>query len=357
MRDAVLIGIVIVCSLVALRRPVFGLYVFVCFGFLNPHSLTWTFGRTTPMSQIIGIATIVGYVFSPEPKRFPVVWESILLLGLWATFGLTTITAMKPDQALDRFVLISKVFLMIFLSISLISTTTRLHVLLKVIAFSLGFYAIKGGIFVLLTGGQYMVWGPEDSFLAANNSIGLALAMNIPLLAFLLKIEARPWVRLLIRAMVVLSYPAIVGTYSRGAWLGLAIVTALLVLKSKYRLRLVAVGVLFGILFGASLPQFLPDRTIQRYDELANYEQESSAESRFWNWEFCKRVGLAHPLNGGGFDFYGKELYYNYYPEFVERWGTNKYWSCHSVWLTILSEHGIPGFLLWIALIVSCFIS
>src|SRR5215471_19160928 len=46
MRDFLLIGIVIVCSLIALRRPVFGILTFVCFAFLNPHSLTWGMGKT-----------------------------------------------------------------------------------------------------------------------------------------------------------------------------------------------------------------------------------------------------------------------------------------------------------------------
>ena len=64
-----------------------------------------------------------------------------------------------------------------------------------------------------------------------------------------------------------------------------------------------------------------PERLEQRYDTLVNYEEDSSAESRFWNWEFCRRVGFARPLTGGGFDFYDPRLYDRYYPEFKERWG------------------------------------
>jgi probable O-glycosylation ligase (exosortase A-associated) len=96
---------------------------------------------------------------------------------------------------------------------------------------------------------------------------------------------------------------------------------------------------------------------VDRYDVLVNYEKDASAESRLWNWEFCKRVGLTNPLNGGGFDFYSNELYPIYYPEFIERWGPQKIWSCHSIWFTILGEHGLPGFILWIALMSSCFLS
>ena len=101
---------------------------------------------------------------------------------------------------------------------------------------------------------------------------------------------------------------------------------------------------------------YLPDRVNNRYDDLRNYQEENSAQSRLWNWEFCQRVGLANPLHGGGFDFYSLESYARFYPEFLERW-PGKVWSCHSSWLTILGEHGIPAFLLWIALLISCLLS
>jgi len=53
----------------------------------------------------------------------------------------------------------------------------------------------------------------------------LALVMNIPLLYYLLKTETITWLRWLIKAMLLFSFPAVVCTYSRGAWLGLAMVT------------------------------------------------------------------------------------------------------------------------------------
>ena len=54
---------------------------------------------------------------------------------------------------------------------------------------------MKGGIFAMISGGGFIVYGPEGSFLEANNSIGLALAMNIPVLMYLLKTEQKNWAR------------------------------------------------------------------------------------------------------------------------------------------------------------------
>jgi O-antigen ligase len=103
-------------------------------------------------------------------------------------------------------------------------------------------------------------------------------------------------------------------------------------------------------------PRIAPDRLHQRYDSLVNYEEDSSAQSRFWNWEFCKRVGLAHPLSGGGFNLYRLESYANFYPEFLTQW-PGKVWSCHSTWLTLFAEHGLPGFVIWFTLLICCLLS
>ena len=330
--------------------------LFAFLGFFNPHTITWGVARTLPFSQIVAVCTIVGYLISSEPKQFPKQRELLLLLALWCLFGVSTVFAISYTDAISKYVFVSKIFLMVILSTVVMTTKDRVLSLLRVIALSVGFFAAKGGVFAIASGGNHLVYGPDPSFLAANNSIGLAMAMNVPLLAYLAKIESRQWLRQIMRAMLVLSYPAVVCTYSRGAWLGLAMATVLIVFKSRHRfVTAAATGIVIAILIPL-LSHLAPTRLTQRYDTLANYEKDASAESRFWNWEFCRRVGTARPLTGGGFDFYSIRLYATYYPEFLERW-PGKFWSCHSMWLTVLGEHGIVAFLLWLALMFSALVS
>ena len=242
-------------------------------------------------------------------KRFPLTRESILLLCLWAIFGFSSLFAIYPDHAVDQLIYVSKILLMVFLTMSLMTDRSRLEMLLRVIALSIGFVGLKGAVFVIATGGENMVWGPEGSFLEANNSIGLAMAMNVPLLYYLSKIETRPWLRKVILVMLWGSFPAIICTYSRGAWLGLVMVTGLLFLRIKHKFLVVSAVGLIALIGAGTLSQLLPQRLSTRYEQLENYEEEDSAESRFWNWEFCKRVGLARPLTGGGFNFANWRLY------------------------------------------------
>jgi hypothetical protein len=62
---------------------------------------------------------------------------------------------------------------------------------------------------------------------------------------------------------------------------------------------------------------------------------------------------MENPTHGGGFDFYSIEIYEKYYPEFLVRF-PGKVWSCHSTWLTLFGEHGLPGIIIFVALIGSC---
>ena len=368
MRDVALVILVVCSAFVALRKPTYGMLLFIAFGIISPQGFTWSFGRHIPVSLIMAAATLAGYVVSPEPKRFPRQREVWMLLGLWFLFVVSTAIAYVPhrgwpsDAALEKLIQVSKVFVMVCLSMSILYSIERVQLMMKAIALSIGLLAIKNGLFGIVTRGSQMVWGPENSFLYANNAIGLAMAINVPLLYYLIQVESNQWLRRLMWVMLGLSVPAIVCTFSRGAWLGLAAAIGLILLKSKYRYFIGisgAVGVFFIISFLPFLANsdLLPERVQTRLDQLVNYEEEGSAVSRFWNWEGCKRVGLANPLTGEGFDYYSPLIYVKYYPEFIEKYGHGKVWSCHSMWLTVFAEHGFPAFLLWIFLLLSCFLS
>jgi putative inorganic carbon (HCO3(-)) transporter len=355
MRDVVLLALTGLFALIALRKPLVGLLAFVGLSILGLHSLTWAFARTFPHSQVVGLATIIGFLLSPEAKRFPREREARLVLALWALSTVSTVFALEPELAMARLIFVSKIFLMMFLCTAIVNTPERLHMLVRVIALSLGYLAAKLGLFVLATGFQQKAYGPEETYLFQENAVGIALSANLPLLVYLLRVERARWLRWTIGAMVLLSYPAVVGTFSRGAWLSLAAVSVLLALCS--RRKILAISLVLAVAVGGVTWQsfFVSDRVAARWDALVNYQEDSSAESRFWSWEFCKRVGLARPF-GGGFDLYSTEAYLRYYPEFVERW-PGKVWVCHSVWMQFLAEHGILGFLLGIGLIVSCLFS
>ena len=354
MRDIGLFLVTGYCCMAGLTRPMVGMLAYIAFSLAAPYSLTWGPARTFPHVLLIAMCTIVGIFLSGERKSFPRQKEAFAFVGLWIVFGISTLSAFRPAAALPGFLSISKSFLMVLLSTILINNEQRVCLLARVIALSLGFYGLKIGLFVLRTGGQGAVFGPDNSFLEANNSLGMALAMNVPLLFYVAKTDSLRWIRRIARAMLVCSYPAVIGTFSRGAWLGLAAATSLLVWKSKHHVLAVVAASLLLVTSPLWISYVISEQVAQRYDTLKNYEEDGSAESRFWNWTFCTRVGLGNPVIGAGFNFYSPEAYAIYYPEFRDKY-PDKVWSCHNTWLSMLAEHGLSGFFLWFVLLGSAF--
>src|SRR5262249_41193578 len=147
---------------------------------------------------------------------------TIGLLGLWAWFTITSLFALYPIDAWWQWNRVSKILLMVFVSLTLIRDRRKLRALFFVIAVSIGYYGLRGGIFAIRTGGQSMVEGaPGQSFLSSNTSIALALNMALPLLLVLAREEQRRWLRALLYASFFLSIIAVLFTYSRGGLLGL----------------------------------------------------------------------------------------------------------------------------------------
>ena len=114
---------------------------------MNPHRLAWGFSTTLPFAMIVALTTMVAMLMSKEEKKIPWTREMVLMLMFWAWMLVTTSAAMYPELAWEQLIKVSKIFLMIFVAAMLINTPERLKALVWVIALSIGFYGVKGGIF------------------------------------------------------------------------------------------------------------------------------------------------------------------------------------------------------------------
>ncbi len=105
---------------------------------------------------------------------------------------------------------------MTFVAMCLLQERQRLQLMVWVIAVSLGFYGARGGIFTILTGGNYRVWGPPDTFIADNNQLALAMIMTLPLMWYLYLTTVQRWLRLGVLGVAGLTMISVLGTHSRG---------------------------------------------------------------------------------------------------------------------------------------------
>ena len=346
-RDIVVTAVVMGSLPACFARPWVGIMMWCWLGFMNPHRMTWGFAYAIPFAQLVAIATLLGLLVDKTRRPIPRTPEVAFLMALWGWFAVTTVFAYYPESAFDALVKISKILFMTVVALVVLQDAYRLRWLLVVIGASFGFFGLKGGIFALATGSEHHVLGPQGSFIGGNTEIGLALNMTLPILLFLYKHEKRRWLRYSWLAMFVMSFPAILSTYSRGALLGLAVVLPLLFLKAKQKLVVL-------VLLAISIPTamaILPEKWYSRMETIQTYEQDGSAQGRLRAWQLAIQIANDRPLTGGGFRTFSQELYAYY------GWNTRSAFDAHSIYFQVLAEHGYPGLLLFLGLIASTMVS
>lgn len=340
MRDLILLIIVFGSIPFILARPYIGVLMWAWLGFMNPHRLAWGLASSLPLSAIVLGGTAIGLLFSREPKRLP--WSGMLvvwmLLILW--MNVSTFFALIPENSWIEWDRTMKIQIGVLLTLLLITSTERIKLMLWVTALSLGFYGVKGGIFALFTGGNYLVMGPPKSFIADNNSLALALIMIMPLLRYLQMQEKQKAVRLALVAGMLLTALAIVTSHSRGALLAGSAMAAVLWFKSSGKLK-------SGLLMLIAVPaivSFMPEAWFERMATIQTFQQDDSAMGRINAWGFAINLANDRPLIGGGFDSFKQELFDRYAPN------PEDLHDAHSIYFEMLAEHGYPGLVLFLAL-------
>ncbi|HWP45679.1 MAG TPA: putative O-glycosylation ligase, exosortase A system-associated [Candidatus Limnocylindrales bacterium] len=346
MRDYLVLAIIFGSLPICIIRPYIGILVWSWISYMNPHRLTWGPAFFFPVAKYVGLATLLGFIFTSEQKKLPLVRETILIFLLWTVFTVSSILAFYPDKAWDHWNQTSKILLMTIITTCLITDRARLRNLLLTIAFSIGFYGLKGGIFGLLTGGEFRVWGPPYTFIEDNNALALALLVVAPITFYLAREEKNWKLKLALRITFFLSILSIILSYSRGALLGLIAITAMFLIKIR------KISLVIGILIGACLLfAFIPEQWFERMSTIKTYEQDASAMGRINAWYFAWNIARERPFFGGGFGVFDPRLFIIYAPE------PYNFHDAHSIYFEMLGEQGFTGLVLFLTLLTSSFLS
>jgi len=308
MRDVLVTLIIVGIIPFIFRRPYIGVLLWVWLGVMNPHKLAWGFAYDYPWAAIVGGVTLFSFVFSKDPKNLPLVPPVMVLIAFVLWMNVTAFFAIYPDLIFDQWN--------------------------KVMLFSLCYYGVKGGVFTLTTGGVHMVLGPDDSFIAGNTEMALALVMIIPLLHYFQVISKKIWVRHSLTVAMVLCAIAALGSYSRGALLAIAGMGLFLWLKSRHNVRI-------GLLFILAIPlmlAFMPERWDERMASIQTYEQDGSVMGRFNAWGMAFNLAKDRPFVGGGFEVTELGTFARYAPN-----KTDVPRAAHSIYFQVLGEHGFVG--------------
>jgi probable O-glycosylation ligase (exosortase A-associated) len=342
MRDLVLGGFFFGSIPFILWRPTVGVFLWVWVSVMSPHRLTWGFAYDYSFAQLVAIATLVGMLFSKEPKRLPVTPVTAVLFMLLLWMNVTTLFALEFAESLPVWERVMKIQFMVFVSLYLLHSKQHVQVLIWVLAGSVAFFGIKGGLFTLYGGGEFRVLGPPGSFIEENNALALATIMTIPLLYFLFQQATKRWLRLGLLAAIVLCGFSALGSYSRGAFVAIGAMVVVLWWKSRHKF---VTGFVLVMLLPVAI-WFMPEKWESRMRSIQTYEQDTSAMGRINAWMMAFNLANDRPLIGGGFEIYNKELFGRYAPD------PDDVHAAHSIYFQMLGEHGYVGLglflLLWI---------
>lgn len=349
MRDLALTLLVFGSIPFIFTRPFLGVLVFACLGYLNPHKMVWSFAANLPFSQAVGGATLLAWLFSRnEPKKPPACGATYLWIAFICWMILTTPFAIVQEDAWVQLEKVLKIQTFAIVTVTMLTTWGRVRALTWCIVLSLGFYGVKGGAWVILSGDSGgRVWGPTGTFIEDNNALALALLMVMPLMYFLFRTESLRWIRLGLLAAMVLTAFSVAGSFSRGAIVGGICMTLLLIWRSRNRFAM-TIG---AFIVAAGVLSFMPQSWFDRAGTIETYEEDQSAMKRINAWTFAWHLAADNPILGGGFEvFQSYAAYERYAPRADQGWIGQ---DAHSIYFEVLGEHGFVGLFLFLALFIA----
>ena len=346
MRDIFLLTFTLAGAGVSLFYPFAGVLLWTWFSLMSPQSETYGFAMSLPLNLLVAGCAVIGLFFSRQSKAPPndmLLWLCFAFL-FWCT--LNTLVAANPDWSWLYWNRTWKIFVLGLIVAMTVRSRVRIQALLWIIVASLFYYGVKGGIFTLISGGGSHVLGPQGTIIGDNNQLALALLMTLPLANYLRGQSANPWIRRLLLVAMGFTVVAILGTYSRGGFIGLAALLAFAFMRSRSKLGYVVA--VCAVVVPALM--FMPDSFFDRLHTIHDYASDSSFQGRVVAWHVAYDYARDHFPFGAG--FYGPQLgevFRIYYPQETLR-------AAHSIYFQVLGEQGFMGLALYLTILLLSFL-
>ena len=343
-RDITIVSIVLILAILALRRPWIGVMNWTWLSIMNPHRYAFGFAYSAPVAAIAAASTLVWLLLTKEKRSpfqgAPTVW--LFLFSIWMT--LSWLAGYNAAGDYEQWEKIVKIYLMVFVALALLHSKHHIMAFAWVTVGSLVFLAAKGGLFTILTGGSYRVWGPSGSFISDNNHFALATIISIPMLHFLQLQLNKPWHRHAMSLVILLCVAAALGSHSRGAFLALAAMGVTFWWRSS-RKTPIALMIFFSLL--VMLP-LMPAEWWDRMSTINEYQQDASAMGRINSWLVAIEVAK-HNLMGAGMT-YSHQIFFTTYGtyETIPR-------AAHSIYFQVLGNHGFIGLFFYLMIWFSAY--
>jgi probable O-glycosylation ligase (exosortase A-associated) len=339
--------IIIVGTYWAFQGAFYALLFYLWNAYFRPEAWVWSpIVSQLNLSFIIGVYLVAVTLLSFQ--QFVLNTRVILLLLFFAQATLSTILSENPELSWFYWTEFSKALLVSYLIVVLVTDLKRFRLFLVVIGLSLGFEAAKQGwaVWVLYPGASNQNTHP---FLGDNNGVAMGMMMLVPLLSALAQTSTKRWHKYLFAFFAVGVFMRGLSTYSRGGFLCAGVVGLFYLIRSPNRLKAIVIVL---VVASVALP-VMPDKFWDRMSTITapSEERDYSARGRLHYWLVAREMIQAKPFTGVGFNAF-RSSYIEYDPS-GGYYGTER--ATHSAWFGMAAENGLPGLLLFVALLAQVF--
>jgi putative inorganic carbon (hco3(-)) transporter len=360
MRDLFFVGYLALLLLMAFKRPFLFTLVYAYVDIVAPQRLSYFLLNSIPLSLILFGLAFAGFMLSDDKKDVRISPRWVLLIVLLAYCGYTTMEAVEPVAAQEKWAWVWKALVFAaFLPLTL-RTRLRIEALALMLVLCASTLIVTGGLKTLAGGGGYGVMVllvDIDSGLYESSIISCVSIAIIPIVLWLAKhgtIFKPDWrVRAYAAALVFACLLIPIGVQARTGLICAAVLAIMFLRDAKRRMLYIMGAVVLGLI---AVP-FLPSTFTERMGTIKNYKADESASTRIavwqWTWEFVK----VHPM-GGGFNAYIQNKI-RYKIPVIDDNGmdtgevetgevVDQGRAYHSSYFEMLGEQGWPGLIMWL---------
>ncbi|MGH9838069.1 MAG: O-antigen ligase family protein [Blastocatellia bacterium] len=321
-----------------------GVYLFTLVLWARPHELFPVLGAIG-LAKIIMFGAVGAYIVSKFSNADRTVWtlEAWMMLVICAIAMFTlpvTISVQGTEDVLLGLYL--KVLVIFVLMYNLIDTRKRLYWFLQLLVFVTVGHAIDAirkylkGEFTL---GQSRIEGSVDGMFGNPNSLAMALDLMVPVAIMLAFITTRRKPRLFYLACTLALVGGVLATLSRGAFLALGAIGAVLLWKLS-RNRRVRTFLVVGLML-IPMARFAPSKLKSRISTIFSIESDATLSAQERKELLMQGIAMIpdYWILGVGMNNYS--LY------------STRHMSAHNTYLEILIELGILGLIAYLIIIIA----
>lgn len=335
------------CVIVPILQPWDGAGLYILLATVRPQNITYGFDVLGGRYSLVTLACIViGWgirimVLKPRWGRF------FVLLPLFAVQLLVSrYYALDDFAAHEQFMMMFVPIVFAVILVQVVRTEEQLYRVMWFLAVGfafLGYWAFWKYHFTNLyeidSDGE--ITGP-GGMLIDRNDFGLGLNMGLPIIFYCGLAAKQRWVKVVSILSMAPSTIVVLETGSRGAFLGLGVVGCYILYKMHHKRWVLALA--FVAALGALM--VVPPEYYERLAGITTaYQEDSSAQTRIVSWAAAISMASHHPFTGVGLGCFTLD-YFTYAPD------AEVAFVAHNSFFQILGTAGIPGAILWLAIVI-----